>query len=126
MASFVTVPSKVQEVVVSVLKSLVLNWQFSFAPSKTLIWSVDCQLIAVDLAPSVSVVVTPITAFVPNPVWEALKLRVMSPFWELSGFSVGVMFSFAQPANSSAAEANKSIFFISIVCLAITTHNPPH
>ena len=71
--------------------------------------------------------VAPMTAFVPNPVWEALKLRVMSPFWELlSGVSVGVMFSFAQPANSSAAEANNSILFISIVCLVVTTHNPPH
>ena len=97
---------------VSVLKSLVLNSQLAPAPSKTLIWSVDCQLIAVDLAPSVSVVVAPITALVPNPVWDALKLSVMSPFWELlSGVSVGVMFSFAQLANSSAAEANKSIFF---------------
>lgn len=55
------------------------------------------------------------TAFVPNPVWEALKLRVMSPFWELlSGFSVGVMFSLAQPANSSAASVKNHDFMNSV------------
>ncbi|MGM9791634.1 MAG: hypothetical protein ACI3Y4_04455 [Candidatus Cryptobacteroides sp.] len=102
-------PSKVQ-LAASVLKSLVLNSQFLLSPSKTLILSEDCQLMAV--FPSAD---APIAALVPNPACEAVKLRVISPFW-LSFPSDGTMFSFAQPANSRAAQANNNIFFISIFC----------